>query len=196
MNRKMFYSSDFPVTTGYICRRIRNKKFKNKKLMFNLKFKTMKNLKMLVVTIIGVLIISVRAEAAGIRKGFNKYEIAAIENLSMGINVEKAWNLKYEGSENGVVVVKRATSDGCAYIVSSRFFEVCYISSKKGFGTKTVKKSWSTVPGQINSAVLNAEELRKQAVITQTEVDDEQALGLIASFLPSLINENYIHLLN
>jgi hypothetical protein len=175
---------------------VRNKKFKNKKLMFNLKLKTMKNLKVLVVLIICVFIISVRAEAAGIRKGFNKYEIAAIENLSMGINVEKAWNLKYEGSENGVVVVKRATPDGYAYIVSSRFFEVCYMSSSKGFGTRSVKKSWSTVPAQINSAVLNVDEFKKQAVITQNKIDDEKALGLIASYLPSLINDNYIHLLN
>jgi hypothetical protein len=175
---------------------VRNKKFKNKKLMFNLKVRTMKNLKVLVVLLICVFISSVRAEAAGIRKGFNKYEIAAIENLNMGINVEKAWNLKYEGSENGVVVVKRSTPDGCAYIVSSRFFEVCYLSTSKGFGTRSVKKSWSTVPTQINSAVLNVDELKKQAVITQGKVDDEKALGLIASFLPSLINDSYIHLLN
>jgi hypothetical protein len=171
-------------------------KFKNKKLMFNLKIKAMKKLKVLVVLFMCVFIVSVSAEAADIRKGFNKYEIAAVENLNMGMNVEKAWSLKYEGSENGVTVVKRTTSEGCAYIVSSRYFEVCYVSSAKGFGTKSVKKSWSTVPAQINTAVLNAEELKKQAVITQNKVDDEKALGLIASYLPSLLNDNYIHLLN
>jgi hypothetical protein len=164
--------------------------------MFNLKFETMKKLKVLLLLFVCVLFLTMQAEAADIRKGFNKYEIAEVENLNMGLNVEKAWNLKYEGSENGVVVVKRTTSDGCAYVVSSRFFEICYISSDKGFGTKAVKKSWSTVPSQINNAVLNADELKKQAVITQTKPDDEKALGLIASFLPSLINDNYIHLLN
>jgi len=156
----------------------------------------MKKLKVLVLLFMCVFILSIHAEAAGIRKGFNKYAIEEVENLNMGLNVERAWNLKYEGSEKGVVVVKRTTSDGCAYVVSSRFFEVCYITSDKGFGTKAVKKSWSTVPSQINNAVLNADELKKQTVITQSKPDDEKALGLIASFLPSLLNENYIHLLN
>jgi hypothetical protein len=31
----MFYNSDFGVTTKYLWRQLENKKFKNKKLMFN-----------------------------------------------------------------------------------------------------------------------------------------------------------------
>jgi len=61
---------------------------------------------------------------------------------------------------------------------------------------KKVKKSWSSVPLEICSAVLNAEEMKKQGIITPNGVDDEKALGLIASYLPQLLNENYTHLLN
>lgn len=156
----------------------------------------MKELKVIVAAMICMMIVIGQANAVVTKKGFNKYEIAAVENSSMGSNVEKAWNLKYEGSSNSVTVVKRTTSEGDAYVVSSKFFEVCYVSSAKGFGTKVVKKSWSTVPAQINQAVINADELKKQAIITQGRVDDEKALGLIASYLPSLLNDSYIHLLN
>jgi hypothetical protein len=59
-----------------------------------------------------------------------------------------------------------------------------------------MKKSWRNVPKQISDAVLNQEEVKKQAIITPNKVDDETALGLIAGFLPQLINEGYTHLLN
>jgi hypothetical protein len=156
----------------------------------------MKKLSLFGVLLMSLFTVFSNAEALEIRKGFSKFEIEAVENLNLEKNVEKVWNIKYEGSENGVKVMKRVTSDGTAYVVNSQFFEVTYLSSAKGFGTRTVKKSWSTVPAQINMAVLNADELKKQQIITKSKVDDEMALGLIASYLPDLLNENYLHLLN
>ena len=69
-------------------------------------------------------------------------------------------------------------------------------ASSNGFGAKELRKSWSKVPKKISSAVINQEQLKRQEVITQSKVDDEKALGLIASFLPDLINDDYTHLLN
>ncbi len=156
----------------------------------------MKKLKMLSVFVICFLAVSVSVNATGFRTGFNDYAIEEVENLNLGKSVEKVWNLTYNSSGKPVTVVKRNTSDGAVYIVNSKFFEVCYASTSKGFGTKTVKKSWSSVPAQINDVVVNPEEWKKQQVITPQKVDDDKALGLIASYLPNLLNENYTHLLN
>lgn len=156
----------------------------------------MKKLKMFSAFVVCFLFVSVYADATGYRTGFNDYEIEEVENLNLGKSVEKVWNLTYKGSENPVTVLKRNTSDGAVYVVNSKFFEVCYASTSKGFGTRSLKRSWSSVPSQINEVVINPEEMKKQQIITPKKIDDGQALGLIASYLPGLLNDQYTHLLN
>jgi hypothetical protein len=59
-----------------------------------------------------------------------------------------------------------------------------------------MKSTWSSVPRKITKAVISREGLEKQRILTPNKVDDEKALGLIASYLPELINDGYTHLLN
>jgi hypothetical protein len=156
----------------------------------------MKRFKLFSVCVVCFLFVAVTANATGYRTGFNDYEIEEVENLNLGKSVEKVWTLTYNGSETPVTVIKRNISDGAVYVVNSRFFEVCYASTSKGFGTRTLKKSWSSVPPQINNVVINFEEIKNQQIITPKKIDDGQALGLIASYLPGLLNDQYTHLLN
>jgi hypothetical protein len=142
------------------------------------------------------LFVSVHVNATGYRTGFSDYEIEEVENLNLDKSVEKVWTLTYNGGENPVTVLKRNTPDGAVYVVNSKFFEVCYASTSKGFGTRTLKKSWSTVPPQLNDVVINPEEISNQQIISPNKIDDGQALGLIASYLPGLLNDQYTHLLN
>ena len=86
--------------------------------------------------------------------------------------------------------------EGAEYVVYSKHFEVSYASTAIGFGTKEVRSSWSNVPKRISKAVINRDEMKRQQIITPNNVDDDKALGLIASFLPDLINDGYTHLLN
>jgi hypothetical protein len=164
--------------------------------MFNSKFKTMKSLKVIIVFSVCFFVVSAIADAVERLKGFSHYEIEAVDHLNLGKGIEKVWNLTYEGSENAVTVVKRNSIDGPVYIVNSKFFEICYVASTNGFGAKYVKNAWSSVPKQITNSVLNADEIKRQQIITPSKVDDEKALGLIANYLPALLNENYLHLLN
>ncbi|WP_372949060.1 hypothetical protein [Mariniphaga sp.] len=156
----------------------------------------MKKLKMFSAFVVCFLFVAFSVHATGYRTGFNDYQIEEVENLNLGKSVEKVWSLTYKGSENPVTVIKRHTSDGAVYVVNSKFFEVCYGSTSKGFGTRTLKRSWSSVPSQINEVVINPEEMKKQQIITPKKIDDGQALGLIASYLPGLLNDQYTHLLN
>lgn len=155
----------------------------------------MKNSKVFTVILILLVTATFSIEANGFRNGFNDYKIEAVNSIDTEINVDKMWNLTYNGSDNPVTVMKRHSGKDVFYIVNSRHFEVCYACTTKGFGTNLMKKTWSCVPVQINSAVLNANEFSHQRIITPKKVDDEEALGLIADYLPNLINDEYIHLL-
>lgn len=156
----------------------------------------MKNLNYVTILVLGLFIGSIAANATEVRKEFKAYEITTVNDLRMGKNIQAIWTISYSNDEAPVTIVKRKTTEGTEYVVQGEFFAVSYASTSKGFGAKEVRKSWTTVPKEINNAVINKEELARQKVILPNKVDDEYALGLIASYLPELINNNYTHLLN
>jgi hypothetical protein len=158
----------------------------------------MKTLKFKTVSVLAVclLVVSISASATGLRTEFKAYEISTVDDLYVGKNVNAIWTLSYSAEETPITVVKRTTAGGAEYVVRSKFFEVSYAATAAGFGTKNVRSSWSNVPKKITKAVLNQEEMKRQQVITPNKVDDETALGLIASYLPDLVNDGYTHILN
>lgn len=156
----------------------------------------MKKLSFVSVLFIGLVIMSLSVKAIGTRDAFTKFEISVVENQKLDGEVQKAWQITYGENETPVTVEKVNNSKGCSYLVRSDYFEVCYNSTAKGFGAKSIKNSQRKVPFDITNAVINGESLKQQSVITPNSVDDEKALGLIASYLPMLINDNYTHLLN
>lgn len=156
----------------------------------------MKNLSILSFIIICLVGMTTAANATGLDSDFKDYEIEKVENLYLGKKVENVWTLSYGTDEKPVTVVKRNTLDGPEFIVFSKHFEVSYSSTASGFGATKVSKSWSNVPKRINTAVINNEQMQRQRIITPKQVNDEVALGLIANYLPELINDGYKHLLN
>ncbi len=143
-----------------------------------------------------IILVSTSVFATNTRKEFREFEITSVNDIIVGKSVEAIWTVGYGENEKPVTVVKRKTIEGPEYIVYSKHFEVSYGITSKGFGTKEVRNSWSNVPKKINRAVISRKEFNKQRVITTNKVDDETALGLIASYLPFLINDGYTHLLN
>lgn len=152
--------------------------------------------KLNLVLMVCVFAISLSANATGIGNEFRNYEIVSVDDLHLGKNIEKVWTISYSSNETPITVVKRKTVEGDVYVVHSKYFEVSYASTTNGFGAKEVRKSWSNVPKQITRAVISKEELKKQEIITPNKVNEERALGLIANFLPDLINDGYTHILN
>uniref|UniRef100_UPI003217F90E hypothetical protein n=1 Tax=uncultured Draconibacterium sp. TaxID=1573823 RepID=UPI003217F90E len=156
----------------------------------------MKKLNFVTVLVVGLLLATISVHAAGLNKVFNDYEYVLIEDVHVSKKVKAIWTLSYNDSEIPVTVVKRKTLEGVEYVVQSQYFAVSYASGVSGFGAKEVRGAWSNVPKKINNAVICKNELQKQAIITPNKVDDKRALGLIASYLPELINEGYTHLLH
>lgn len=156
----------------------------------------MKKLSFVSVLMMGLFLMSVTVNATGLRTEFSEFEISPVNDLYLGKSVQKVWTLSYSQNEVPVTVVKHKTVEGVEYTVHSEHFEVSYASVAAGFGAREVRKSWSNVPKRINKAVLNQAELKNQQIITPNKVNDEKALGLIASYLPDLLNDGYTHLLN
>lgn len=157
----------------------------------------MKNLSVTFLTIALVLVVMVaNATRTGSRAEFRAYEIEEVDNLYMGKSVKALWTLCYCTKEEPITVIKRKILGGTVYVVHSKHFEVSYAATAKGFGVKETRKSWCDVPKQISKAVLNKDELANQRILTPHKIDDEKALGLIACYLPRLINDGYTHLLN
>ena len=156
----------------------------------------MKKLSFVSVLMLGLFLMSVTVNATGLRTEFSEFEISPVNDLYLGKSVQKVWTLSYSQNEVPVTVVKHKTVEGVEYTVHSEHFEVSYASVATGFGVRDVRKSWSNVPKKINNAVLNQTEMKNQQIITPNKVSDEVALGLIASYLPDLLNDGYTHLLN
>lgn len=156
----------------------------------------MKRTSLFSIVVVFGLLVSISANATGVSTEFKHYEITPVDDLYLGKKVEKVWTLTYSGDQRPVTVIKTRNIEGTNYIVRSEFFEVNYLSGSEGFGVVELKKHWSNIPKQITNAVINQKEMQNQRIITPTRVDDEKALGLIAGFLPLLLNEGYTHLLN
>jgi hypothetical protein len=125
----------------------------------------------------------------------NRVEVTAVEDLHLGNSIEKLWKVSYSKDETPVTIALRPTSKGTEYLVRSEFFEVIYANDKHGFGVRKMPASLQEVPETINSFVLNKQQLQQQKVLTPEKVSDEEALKLIVSYLPDLLNENYQHLI-
>lgn len=164
--------------------------------MFTEKLKVMKNLNYVTILVVGFLFVAISAHAAGIRNEFNEYEITTVNDIHVGRSVKAIWTLSYSDKEAPVTVVKRKTLEGIEYVVQADHFAVSYTATSKGFGAKETRSTWTTVPKTISNAVINKKELAKQQIITPNKINDETALGLIASYLPDLLNTDYKHLLN
>jgi len=156
----------------------------------------MKKLNYATVLLAAFFLISLASNATGLRTEFKAYEIEELSNLYMGKEVKALWTVQYSANEEPVTIVKRKTLEGTEYVVHSKHFEVSYAATAEGFGAKQTRRGWSNVPKKITNAVINHEELARQKIITPNKVDDEKALGLIASYLPDLVNDGYTHLLN
>lgn len=156
----------------------------------------MKNLNFVSIFLIGFLLVSVSANATGVRSQFNEYEITSVEDVRVGKKVQAIWTLSYSEDESAITVLKRKTLEGTEYIVQNDHFAVSYALTVNGFGVKPVRKAWTNVPRQITNAVISKSAMAQQAVITPNKVDDKRALKLIASYLPDLINDGYTHVIN
>lgn len=134
---------------------------------------------------------------AGNEETFNsEYKISPDLNFNPNSGFQKKWDIAYGESKTPVHVYMKETKKGQEYLVQSKYFEVKYVNGTQGFGVRLITGSESTVSENLNTAVLNQEELTKQKCITPNVIENGQVLEMIASYLPDLINAKYSSILN
>jgi hypothetical protein len=133
--------------------------------------------------------------AASTGKANAEFEITPVENLHLGKSVEKVWTINYSQLDKPVTIALRTVATGKEYVVRTNFFEVVYVADNNGFGVRKLDPSIKEVPENITSSVLNKQEMKNQRTLTTKEVSDAYALELIASNLPELLNDPYLHLI-
>jgi len=122
----------------------------------------------------------------------DKFEITKLENVYLGKSIDKVWIIDYSNKVENPVTV---TLEGNKYVVRSKYFEVMYSYNEDGFGVCCVKKSMRTIPKEITLAVIDRNQMENQRVLTPNKVSNESAIGLIANYLPDLLNDGYKHVI-
>lgn len=121
----------------------------------------------------------------------NEVEMPTVETAT------KAWDLKFNCNKDVVIRIEKVDGkNGANYVVYSEYFEIAYANQKKGFGAKKVKASLSKVTPYLTEMVLNQNQIDKQAVLSSSPVSEDEALHLIAGFLPELLKAEYKHLIS
>ena len=123
---------------------------------------------------------------------FGKYTIT-VSDAPMVINDEvvKTYDLTYENTTNPVRIALVKGEECVNFIVRSDEFEVQYTCNKGVFGVKKIETKFQTLPKEEIDAKLDRVSYFSQRVICKNKKSEEELLGLIACYFPSLINDDY-----
>jgi len=134
---------------------------------------------------------------AGNEESFNSiHKISPDLNFNPTSSFQKSWEIAYGESKTPVRVFMKETKKGQEYLVRTKYFEVKYVNGSAGFGAREVSEADRTVSEALNAAVLNQTQLDGQKCISAEAIGNDKILEMIASYLPDLLNEQYISILN
>ncbi|HNW50320.1 MAG TPA: hypothetical protein PKH79_04505 [Prolixibacteraceae bacterium] len=121
---------------------------------------------------------------------FGTYQLTPSSNYTVINDVAyKTWELTYSGSaEKYILFVVQGKDGNCCYNVKGDNFEVRYAVTSDGFGVRMVDPAFSSFSRKQLTKKLNIEQLQSQAVISSGQKSEEEYLGLIACFMPLLLN--------
>lgn len=157
----------------------------------------MKRVLNLVAVVVLIFVGVTVSNASNTIKQTDLFTIVANDDVAINnMTFQKSWTIAYGDAGKNVVVLKRTTKKGEEYLVRNEFFEVRYVNTEKGFGVRLVRNADSKVDYTINSLVLNEAMMAQQSLIWSEKLSEQKALEYIADFVPTLLNENYKHLLN
>lgn len=126
---------------------------------------------------------------------FGKYTVVNADHAPMVVNdqVVKTYELTYENANHPVRigVLDDKKEDCKIFIVRTDEFEVQYTCRKGVFGVKKMEKQYQEIPKEEIDMKLNRVSYFAQRVICQNKKSEDELLGLIACYFPSLVNEEY-----
>ncbi len=112
--------------------------------------------------------------------------------LKIGDETLKTYQLSYANSDSPVLIGVKKTKKCMNFIVRTDNFEVEYICNNHVFGVKRISKEYQTVSAAMINKMMDNTDFYSQRVISQNPKTEEELLGLIACYFPSLIKDDQL----
>lgn len=103
----------------------------------------------------------------------------------------ETYDLLYENASNPVRIGVLQEKNCTTFLVKTGEVEVQYVCRKGKFGARKMATKYRTAELRNSDSKLNQQQVKAQQVISTSIEDEEAMLGLIACYLPSLIEEKY-----
>lgn len=121
---------------------------------------------------------------------FGKYTITASDQVVVIDNVAyQTWKLNYENNLEEYCVFYAPGTDGqCCFVVRcGAEFEVQYAKDEKGFGVRLVDPAMRMMSKKEAMKAINYDNFTRQMLLTSKDKSVEEYLGLLACYMPQLI---------
>ena len=109
------------------------------------------------------------------------------EALQIGGEALKTYELVYSNSDSPVLIGVKKTKKCMNFIIRTDNFEVEYVCNNHVFGVKRIDKEYQTVSTNVINEMMDNAQFYTQRIISQYPKTEEELLGLIACYFPSLI---------
>lgn len=109
--------------------------------------------------------------------------------IKCGSEALKTYELSYSNIDSPVLIGVKKTKKCMNFIVRTNNFEVEYVCNKHVFGVKRISKEYQTVASDVINEMMDNADFYTQRVISQNPKSEEELLGLIACYFPSLIKD-------
>ena len=115
------------------------------------------------------------------------YTIKELPPVNMNGEMVRNFELTYEKAHKSVLIYLDERANCKDYIVRSKNLERRYACKKTSFGAQLLSGKHMKYDPALNALFLSHEEFEKQQVISEGGLPIASALGLIASYYPSLL---------
>lgn len=105
----------------------------------------------------------------------------------------KTYELNYSNIQSPVLIGVKKHKKCVDFIVRTGNFEVQYVCKNHVFGVKRIGAEYQTIPASEVSKLMDNADFYSQRIISQSPKTEEELLGLIACYFPSLIKDDYLH---
>lgn len=115
------------------------------------------------------------------------YEVKELPPVNMNGEMMRAFELTYEKAQKSVLIFLDERTNCRDFIVRSKNLEVRYACKKTSFGAQLLSGKQMKYDPALNALFLSQDEFEKQQKISEGALPIASALGLIASYYPSLL---------
>jgi len=118
---------------------------------------------------------------------FGDYTIKELPPVNMNGEMVRNFELTYENAKKTVLIYLDERANCKDYIVRSKNLEIRYACKKTSFGAQLLSGKQMKYNPALNALFLSQDEFEKQQKISEGALPIASALGLIASYYPSLL---------